>query len=363
MKRDLLLILFFGIVAVCCLALVGWRVVGESALPESAYQEISVVPQQSGELSIAIAGDTMFGDGAQDLIETRGIFAPLQGVVTMLSDADVGVVNMEAPITAATEQLNSGAQFSYASQPEAATALSSIGVKVLQLGNNHTMDRADVGLADTIALANRAGMVTIGAGLDRMEAIRPVLIRTDDLTVALVSFGEDYGSAKRAGDGVPGMVPFSAEAIIYAEQVARRAGADRVVALVHWGDNYAEVNDLQRYWASELIAAGYDAIVGSGPHILQEIEVIDGVPVIYSLGNFAFGAPGRFASFGHSGLGAVAILTFTVDGGTLTVRCICTDNLVVNYVARECTPEETVLAASELKGGLVWNGSVGTLRF
>ena len=45
--------------------------------------------------------------------------------------------------------------------------------------------------------------------------------------------------------------------------------------------------------AQELAEAGADLIVGSHPHVLQNIEYVDGVPVFYSLGNYFFGAAAR----------------------------------------------------------------------
>jgi poly-gamma-glutamate capsule biosynthesis protein CapA/YwtB (metallophosphatase superfamily) len=355
--------LAFGAFATGCLAVVGWQVAVAGAPSATAYTEISVVPQQPGSVSVTIAGDTMFGDGAAELIDTQGIEATLVGVTEMFRDADVGVVNLESPITARNEPLNPGAQYSYGSAPETAAALAAIGVDVVQLGNNHTFDQSAGGLADSIELTGRAGIAMVGAGADLAEASRPLLVRAGETTVALVSLGEDYGSSKRAGEGVPGMVPFSAESVLRGERVARQAGADYVIALVHWGDNYADIDASQRYWASQLVAAGYDAVIGTGPHVLQPVEVIDGVPVAYSIGNFVFGSPGRYASFGRSGLGAVVTVSFSADGGTLAFRCLRTDNAVVNYVPRECDASESAVAASELKGGLAWQGPTGTLRF
>jgi poly-gamma-glutamate synthesis protein (capsule biosynthesis protein) len=37
-----------------------------------------------------------------------------------------------------------------------------------------------------------------------------------------------------------------------------------------------------------MIEAGAAAVVGTHPHLVQDTEMIDGKPVIYSLGNFVF---------------------------------------------------------------------------
>jgi len=43
-----------------------------------------------------------------------------------------------------------------------------------------------------------------------------------------------------------------------------------------------------REFARSLIDSGVDLILGHHPHIVQNIEEINGVPVVYSLGNFIF---------------------------------------------------------------------------
>jgi poly-gamma-glutamate synthesis protein (capsule biosynthesis protein) len=47
-------------------------------------------------------------------------------------------------------------------------------------------------------------------------------------------------------------------------------------------------NQTQSTFAKELVAAGVDLIIGHHPHVVQTVTVVDGVPVIYSLGNTVF---------------------------------------------------------------------------
>jgi poly-gamma-glutamate synthesis protein (capsule biosynthesis protein) len=54
------------------------------------------------------------------------------------------------------------------------------------------------------------------------------------------------------------------------------------------------IADYQREVARALAAAGASAIIGHHPHLLKGIEFIDGVPVFYSLGNFAIEQPQAF---------------------------------------------------------------------
>lgn len=139
------------------------------------------------------------------------------------------------------------------------------------------------------------------------------------------------------------MLAFSPERVQYGIDAAEAAGADVVVAFVHWGDNYGAVNEQQRYWAEQLAMAGYDAVIGAGSHAAQTVEYVNDVPVVYSMGNFAFGAPGRFGSAGQQGVGLTA--TVVLEQGqarAVEIGCLATDNKnpTVAYRARPCTPEE-----------------------
>jgi hypothetical protein len=362
LRRDRWLMAVFAMTAVVALVLAGWQVAVARIPPPGAYTELTVAAHRPGVVSVVVAGDTMLGEEGQTVMDTRGLTAVLAGVPTVFREADVAVVNLEGPATARTEWLDPLARYSYASPPEAIDALAGIGVNVFQLGNNHVMDRGAAGLADTVALAARRQVATVGAGANLAEAQRPLLVHVGDQTIGLVSFGENFGQAKRADEVGAGMVAFSAEAILAAQRVARQAGADQVIALVHWGDNYTDIVDLQRHWATELVAAGYDAIIGTGPHILQPVEMIGQVPVVYSLGNFVYGEGGRFGQFDQPGLGAVATLTFDQAGTTLALRCLSTDNAVVHFVARDCNTAESARAAGVLQGNLAWQGATATLR-
>ena len=58
---------------------------------------------------------------------------------------------------------------------------------------------------------------------------------------------------------------------------------------MHWGNEYQQkFSQRQQAIAHGLIDAGVDVVVGSGPHVLQPVEVYKGKAIFYSLGNFIF---------------------------------------------------------------------------
>ena len=65
--------------------------------------------------------------------------------------------------------------------------------------------------------------------------------------------------------------------------------SDYQIVFIHWGEEYElQHNHKQRRFAETLVQAGADLIIGHHPHVVQGIEIIDGTPVFYSLGNFIF---------------------------------------------------------------------------
>jgi poly-gamma-glutamate synthesis protein (capsule biosynthesis protein) len=157
---------------------------------------------------------------------------------------------------------------------ETPALLAEAGFDLLGLANNHAMDAGPTGLSET-RLRLQA------AGLEPVEAGRPVLRQIDGLTLAFLAWN-DLGAPDR-------------EALLAAVRQAR-AAADIVLVLVHWGQEYQRHPLLpQRELAGELLEAGADVVLGSHPHVVQDLQLVqprqtEARPrlVAYSLGNFAF---------------------------------------------------------------------------
>ena len=56
---------------------------------------------------------------------------------------------------------------------------------------------------------------------------------------------------------------------------------------MHWGvEKSNRPVEYQKQYASKMVTAGANAIIGSHPHWLQGFEYYNNVPIAYSLGNF-----------------------------------------------------------------------------
>lgn len=323
--------------------------------------ELPVATASKDRWAVQFLGDTMLGDGAQPYLDANGYEWPLSGVRSLL-DGDVVVANAEAPISLQTLPANPGKPYSYNSDPRAAAALRAAGVDVLGLGNNHSMDMGLAGLLDTVGFAAANDLAAFGAGENLAQAERPLMLRSAMGTVGVVALGENYGKTSKAAIDTPGTVVLSPRTVQRGFDLAKAGGADWVVGYVHWGDNYTETMTQQRYWAQMFVDAGYDLVVGTGPHISAPIEFIDGVPVAFSIGNFVFGAPGRFEGFGKEGFGlSLSVELSRAAPAQLAVRCFLTDNLKTGFLPQPCNEEETQAIMPTINTGLIVNGNTARI--
>jgi hypothetical protein len=358
--REKHLYVFFWVVAVLALGAVGigltfgWSE-GRRSSPTARADATD------GTLTILWLGDTMLGDASLDSLAKYGYAWPFEHVAEKIG-GDFVVVNAEAPLTTLTEPWDPSQHWHYNVDPEAARVMADIGIDALGLANNHAMDRGPEGLQQTRMYADQASMVTFGAGATEAEAERPLFIESPLGTVAVVALGKYYGRTKMARRDHAGTIALSRASIRRGHRLARMGGADWVVGFVHWGAAYADVNEDQRRYARMFAEEGYDLLVGHHPHVTQPVEIIGSMPVAYSLGNFVFGAPGRFGAFGHPGIGLMLASHFTDQGiERITLRCIVTDNRIVGFQPRPCSPEETRSLLPPLHPNLVIQGDSALL--
>jgi poly-gamma-glutamate capsule biosynthesis protein CapA/YwtB (metallophosphatase superfamily) len=319
------------------------------------------VEVEGAELELVWVGDIMVGDASQPFAERHGYDWPFEHV-RQLADGDLVIGNAESVITERTDPFDPSQHWHYNSLPPAAGAYAEAGIDVLGMANNHIMDRGPEGLRDMMRHSDEAGLHTFGAGMNVQEAEKPLLIESSAGTVGVVGLGKYYGPHKMAKADQAGTIALSRASIERGYDLAKRAGADWVVAYVQWGRAYAHLTREQEDFAREFAAAGYDLVIGHHPHVVQPISFVDGMPVVYSVGNFVFGTPGRFTSE-LPGFGLVVTTEFSPDGLTeLAVRCIVTDNTVVDFQPTPCSEEESSEVLGSLHSDLEVEGDVGRLN-
>jgi poly-gamma-glutamate synthesis protein (capsule biosynthesis protein) len=247
-------------------------------------------------VTLEAVGDIMLGRTVGQQVLANGPQVVFAGVQSALAAADVLVGNLECAIT--DQSLPVQKSFNLKAPPQTAQALALAGFDVLNQANNHAMDFGPAGLADTQAALKQAGIATVGAGVDASAAHAPVIITRNGLRMAFLGYvdvppeksGFDPRSwtATATSPGVAWGVPEQ----IRADVQAARLQADVVIVLLHSGieitDVINNISPAQRLDAQTAIDAGAALVIGSHPHVLQQIERYHGGLIAYSLGNFVF---------------------------------------------------------------------------
>ena len=314
--------------------------------------------------TIAWGGDSFVGWAAAREIKKKGMDHVLRHARTLIA-ADYAVINVESPWTTLGKGEapdDPGNFYSYNAAPKTARDLADIGVNAVGLANNHAFDRGSQGVLDSITSAREGGLTPFGVGATAAEAGAPLLIPTPFGVVGVVALATTRSG--EVGDGKAGFVVLTADSARSAARRARSEGARWVVAFVHWGRNYSGIDAAQKKRAALLADAGFDLVVGHGPHVAQPVGRVGGVPVIYSLGNFVFHTKGRFQKIGAPSESYTAVTYLGPEGfEAAELRCFQADNRRTRFLTPPCTPEERASLFGRLGGLVQVRDDVGVVRF
>lgn len=224
-----------------------------------------------------------------------------------------------APPVAETDPTPKATMQQFNAPDELAANLRDAGFDLLTTANNHCMDKGTEGLYRTARVLREAGIMQVGTYLDEADAASARVADINGIKVGFIAATDFINSTSPAlsAEERKYAVARLSDAELLAAQIkaCREAGAEFIVAFVHWGVEHSDAqNKTQEAFAGALIEAGADAIVGSHPHVVQPIEwreaERDGktvrVPVIYSLGNFISNMAQK-----NTGYGAFVRLTLT----------------------------------------------------
>ncbi|MEM9244556.1 MAG: CapA family protein [Cyanobacteria bacterium P01_F01_bin.153] len=248
----------------------------------------SAVTPADETVTLLFGGDVTLSNFFETKV--RGDYGKTFAKMPEYAQADVSMVNLENPLTTANTR-RPGKSFNFKAKPESVEVLTSGGVDIVTLGNNHAMDYQGKGLSETMEHLEKAGIYAVGAGRDLKEARRPKIVDVKGHRIAYFGYYNAYWHA--ATDGAPGTNPRDFDAI-KADMEAVRYQVDWIVVNYHWGEENAHYPaGYQRNLAQFTIDHGADLIVGHHPHVLQGAEVYKGKAIVYSLGNFIFGGNSR----------------------------------------------------------------------
>ncbi|MBD5471059.1 MAG: CapA family protein [Lachnospiraceae bacterium] len=249
------------------------------------------------QVTFAFAGDILFDESytiMYQYVARNGSVEDtfLSGLSERMRAADVFMLNNEFPFSERGTPTE-GKQFTFRANPKHVAVLEEMGVDLVSLANNHAYDYGNDALLDTFDALDSAEIPYVGAGRNLDEAMQPVYIIANGMKFAVVSATQierngnpDTKEATATSAGVLRCLDPSALLRVIEEA---KENSDFVILYIHWGtESQEEIDWLQQDQSAVYAKAGVDLIIGDHPHCLQKIDVVEGVPVVYSLGNFWF---------------------------------------------------------------------------
>jgi poly-gamma-glutamate synthesis protein (capsule biosynthesis protein) len=208
----------------------------------------------------------------------------LAGVQDVISRADLAICHLETPLAPANGPFKGYPEFS--APPEITTALAGTGYDDCSTASNHTLDMGTDGVDRTLDDLDAAGIKHTGSARTKQEAQTPLVLEVHGVKVGHVSFTFGFNGKKLPSGSPWAANTLDADAVLAAAR-ARAAGAQVVIASLHWGVEYQQTATAdQRRIAQRLLGdPAIDLIIGHHAHVVQPFEKIGGKWVAYGLGN------------------------------------------------------------------------------
>ncbi|MBN2693523.1 CapA family protein [bacterium] len=224
-----------------------------------------------------------------------GDFAPIEKIddhiniwgdsTQILKSADFSIINLELPITNATEKIDKiGPNLKLL--PNRIKLLKDGDIKLVTLANNHISDYGFKGIEETITYCNANGIDSIGAGINIEEAQKIYYKTINQIRFSVLNFAENEFNA--ATKNSAGFNPIDIIDNFKALKEAKKK-SDFTIVIIHGGHEHykypsPKMLKLYRFYAEE----GADIVIGHHTHVASGYEIYKGIPIFYSLGNLFF---------------------------------------------------------------------------
>lgn len=227
---------------------------------------------------------------------------PLKNIASILRNADITLINLEAPLIENCPITNEGMTF--CGDSRFAKSLSEAGVDVANLANNHSLNHGWLALTETERHLKENGIESTGFSTDTDSFFEtqqcPGSVFCSRFVIKQITPpGSNYEfSSANLHVGFLGYNAVGQDIDrerIKSEITTANSVVDVLIVSVHWGKEYTrvpETDGIAPHDPKELgrlfIDSGADVVAGNHPHWYQGIEWYQNKPIIYAQGNTVF---------------------------------------------------------------------------
>jgi len=235
--------------------------------------------------SIVFTGDIGFDKHMAGKWEDENLLSP--AVLDFFHSADHVCANVEGALIEVDESEPKAVCF-HAMNPKATKVLQKMQADLWSIGNNHTMDADNDGVASTQKIAKDLGCQFFGGGMNIDEASTPVYL-DEAGGIGMICLAYMNG-CHPATETEPGIFPWDNFDLIKKRIQEIKAKCRWCVIVCHGGEEFTALpTPYTRDRYLKFLELGADVVVGHHPHVAENYELFDdGKAIFYSLGNFIF---------------------------------------------------------------------------
>ena len=210
-----------------------------------------------------------------------------------IKQTDLAVINQETVLGGSELRYSGYPRFN--SPQEIGDAIVKAGFNVVLHATNHSMDKGEQGMQNSIDYWKKHKDVTVlgvNETEDEYNSVR--VVEVNGIKIAMLNYTYSL-------NGLPlpknrqYMVNMLDEEKIRKDVALAKEKADFVIVFPHWGTEYVyEPSSSQKRWTKLFLETGVDLVIGAHPHVIEPVEWLEGedghkMLVYYSLGNYVSG--------------------------------------------------------------------------
>ena len=290
------ILVIFTLILIILFALIFSLLTSQKSADQEAEEAKQAAETNSTEISILAVGDNLIHGPIYRQAKNRATDGgydfsyAYEAIVPYLADFDFKLINQETPLGGEELGLSSYPMFN--SPTQLGDYLSSIGFNLVTHANNHVLDAGVQGITNTINYWKTQPNVTMGGIYESPTAADQLqIVEKDGVKIAFLTYTYDTNGLKLPADSSAVINYIDSEKIL-SDVAKAEEMADITLVMLHWGNEYEpQANDQQKQLSQLLADADVDIIIGSHPHVIQDVATLpqtDGGKCVcfYSLGNF-----------------------------------------------------------------------------
>lgn len=296
----------------------------DTSVPEPA------TPAARGSFTIAVSGDILPHSALLKRLKAKNQSLDIDGafeeIRKIVGSVDLGICHIEGALMYPGESIRPRHQLG--TPPIWLREVRRAGYDRCSTASNHSLDGGAKGIDATVSSFDEYGLGQSGSA-SSAGSVLPEVFKVNGIKVAHLSYAYGFDSPALAR-----REPWRANKIdparIVADAKAMRAkGAEVVILSLHWGNSqWIRPSAYQQRVAEAVTRSGQvDLIVGHHAHVVQPISQVNGVWVVWGLGDFISNHPANPA-WGPN----------TQDGVIVTVRLTRQTNRTVTVDAPVAYP-------------------------